>query len=234
MATLYLHEVVETVAGNEERYMTSVLASSEQARWLGPNPPARDDKRPIELGQYRTAEASGRWPKVINIWRDTTWEQFVDAWVLQFASDNKQLEDWWQRNLTLRSQGYDRVLIAAPYSPSIDEHMARRTQARAVMHMIDYCRFGEAQNYIDRMGSDFLPAAAKHGWGIIGAFRVAYRPRQVLSMWGLRDWSAAGAVLSGSDPAIQAWSAYRESVVEQCEEMVLMPGRVGPQYLRGE
>jgi hypothetical protein len=234
MSTLYLHEIVETVPGQEERYMTSVLSNSERGRWLGPNPPARDDKRPIQVGLFRTAEVSGRWPKVVNMWGDRTWDQFIDNFELQFAGDSAALEDWWLRNLALRRQGYDRILMPAPYSPSIDDHMKNGTKGGVFVHTIDFTRWGEAANYIARMGSEFLPAAKKHGWELIGAYRIGFRPREVLSVWGMPRWSSVGALLSSEDPAIRAWAAYRDSVVTRCEEMVMLPGRINPLYQRAE
>jgi hypothetical protein len=58
---IYLHEAMRTVPGKEEPYMAAVLAIVSR--------PGRSDRADHgQLGLFRTAETSGRWPEGVNIW----------------------------------------------------------------------------------------------------------------------------------------------------------------------
>jgi hypothetical protein len=72
------------------------------------------------------------------------------------------------------------------------------------------------------------------GLDLLGAYRVAMRPRQVLTLVGAREWSGLAelAQATRTDPAVAAWDRYRAEVTEQAEEMVLLPARHGPLYRR--
>jgi hypothetical protein len=231
---VYLHEIVDTIPGQEERYMTSVLANSERARWLGEAPPAVGDRTPIQVGLFRTAEVSGIWPKVINMWGESSWERMINAFELQFAGDNTALEDWWLRNLTLRRRGYDRVLLPVSFCPPFTALRAPEMKGRAFVHLIEYVKMGQAPDYVARMEEVLLPAAKRLGAQLVGAYRIGFRPREVLTMWGMERWQTLAGFLGSDDPGMREWAAYREQNVVKCDEMVVLPGRINPLYLRAE
>src|SRR3990172_7736133 len=71
-----------------------------------------------QLGQFRTAETSGSWPAVVNIW-DYGWPNLAAALARQVgdADRDRPLEDWCNRNLHLRRGGYDRLLVPTACTP---------------------------------------------------------------------------------------------------------------------
>ena len=71
--------------------------------------------------------------------------------------------------------------------------------------------------------------AGAHGWSLLGAYRVAMRPRELVVLWGMRTWADLSAFLcEARDPLVRRWLAYREEVVTCSEELLLMPGRLNP------
>jgi hypothetical protein len=217
---IYLHEIIRTVAGREEPYAASVLSLHDD-----PTRPRAGTARRGSV-QFRTTGSSGAWPSVINIW-ENTWEGQANNLERQFqdAARDTSMEDWWNRNLHLRRGGYDRLLVPAAYSPTIGDLWARDVRTDVVLHEVLWLPFGQAGRYLGEYGQRFLPAAKRLGIELIGAYTVAMRPCQVMTIVGARDWSQLGALLSEDEPEIRAWNEWRSARVERAEELLLLPVR---------
>jgi hypothetical protein len=225
---IYLHEVIRTVPGREEPYLASVLSLHFE-----PGRAYRDERE--TLGQFRSIQTSGAWPLGINIW-EKTWGGQTDDLVTQFqdARRDTKMEDWWNRNLHLRRGGYDRLLIPTDYSPTLADLVARGVTGEVFWHEVAWLPFGEPRRYLDAMGEQLLPALEEFGLDLVGAFRVAMRPRQVLTIIGAREWSHLGAFMnaSTSHAGLKQWNAYRAETIDQAEELMLLPARHGELYPR--
>lgn len=222
---IYLHEIIRTVPGREEPYAASVLSIHHD--------PARPADSEVHgaFGQFRTAQTSGAWPCVINIWENTWAGKARDlAGQFQDAKRDTAMEDWWNRNLHLRRGGFDRILIPAEFSPTRDELVRRGVRVQVCVHEILWLPFGEPERYLGELERRLLPAAQRHGVELLGAFRVAMRPNQVLTLLGAREWRGLGAWLeaASSDPDLREWHAYRSAKRVRAEELVLLPVRHDP------
>jgi len=224
---VYLHEYIRTVPGREEPYLASVLSLHHEPSRAGLGHPA--------FAQFRSMPTSGPWPAGINIWENTWAGQTADL-VGQFldAKRDVAMEEWWNRNLHLRRGGYDRLLIPADYAPTLADVEARGIHGEVFVQEILWLPFGEPRRFLDKLGEELVPALDRLGLDLLGAYRVAMRPRQVLTLVGAREWSGLAdyATATRTDPALAAWSAYKAEVTEQAEEMVLLPARHGPLYRR--
>ena len=80
-----------------------------------------------------------------------------------------------------------------------------------------------------------LPTAAKLGIDLIGAYRVAMRPRQMLTLFGASKWPQLARFIEASaeSPKLRAWRDYRDRQVARSEELVLLPGRHDELAARG-
>jgi hypothetical protein len=222
---IYLHEIVRSVPGQEEAYMTSVLSlrfAPQREGWPG---------NYGEFGQFRTVDTSGQGPLVVNIW-EHTWESQCLALETQFQDGARDttLEAWWNRSLHLRRGGHDRILIPAPWVRDRAALSEAGVRARVFLHEVLWLPFGQVPEYLDALGERFLPAARRFGCEAVGAVRVAMRPAQAVTLLACRDWENLAALLAAreSDPELRAWFAYREGMVQRCEEHVMIPGRGTP------
>jgi hypothetical protein len=167
---------------------------------------------------------------VVNIW-EKTWAAQAEDLVGQFRDTRRDvaMEDWWNRNLHLRRGGYDRILIPAPYSPTIADLAARGVTGEVFWHEIAWLPFGQPRRYLDAVEAQLQPALERVGLVLVGAYRVAMRPRQVVTVIGAREWSQLGEFLNAvaSKDASEEWNAYRAATVAHAEEMLLMPARHG-------
>jgi hypothetical protein len=229
--SIYLHEIIRVTPGREEDYMASVLS-------LGSIPGRKGTSGHAgQLGLFRTAEHSGPFPKVVNIWEHHGWGGLTGSLARQFqdtARDSK-MEDWWRANTDLRAGGHDRVLL--PTRSTRDRGALERdgVRGRVFVHEIASLPLGETGRYLDRIESQLRPAAASLGWELVGAYRIAWRPREALTLWALREWRDLGRLQEARDrgePALRDWFGYRDGAVRDLEEMVLLPGRMNPLGLR--
>ena len=225
---MYLQEIIRTVPGREEPYMASVASLHHD--------PTRDHRMDSgAVQQFRTVSTSGPWPGVINIW-EKTWAGQTEDLVGQFLDTKRDsaMEDWWNRNLHLRRGGYDRMLIPTDYSPTIADLAAREVTGEVFWHEIAWLPFGEPRRYLDALEAQLLPALDEFGLDLIGAYRVAMRPRQVLTIIGAREWSRLGTCL-GAAPThsgLRQWNDYRATTVDHVDELLLLPARFDPLYPR--
>lgn len=221
---VYLHEIIRTVPGREEPYLASVLSLHHD-----PTRAERDREGHPAFAQFRTVDTSGPWPAAVNIW-EKTWAGQAHSLMTQFRDTgrNTAMEDWWNRNLHLRRGGYDRLLIPTPYSPTRADLDARGVAGEVFLHEIVWLPFGEPRRYLDRLGEELLPALDGFGLDLVGAYRVAMRPRQVLTIIGAREWDGLAAYARDARAAIGPWIRYRDERVQHAEEMLLIPARHGP------
>ncbi len=223
---IYLHEMIRVVAGREEEYMASVLS-------LGSLPGRkRAGGHAEQVGLFRAAEHSGAAPLVVNLWEHGGWGSLAAALSRQFedAERDEAMERWWRANTDLRRGGEDRVLLPTCYTRDRAALARDGVRGRVFLHEIARTALGGVDAYLERLGETLLPAAPRLGWQLVGAYRVAWRPREAVSLWAIEDWPRLGELLSArsSDPRLREWFEYRERVVEEVEEALLLPGRMNP------
>jgi len=226
---IYLHEVIYTVPGREEPYMASVTSLHyDPARMAAAEKAGHGKNEYTAFMQFRTAQTAGDFPRVINIW-EMNWKVLSRALETQFQDKGRDtgMEEWWNRNLHLRRGGYDRVLIPADYSPDGPTLSQRGNRREVFMHEVVWLPFGEPERYLAEMEQKLLPATTQFGIELIGAYRVAMRPRQVLTVFAAPDWSKFAQLLAATpdDPDLHTWQNYRNRTVMRSEELMGVPAR---------
>jgi hypothetical protein len=221
---IYLHEIVRTVPGREEPYLASVLS-------LHHDPVRRKDREGrAAFGQFRSVQTSGSSPCSINIW-ENTWAGQTEDLVTQFLDTRRDavMEEWWNRNLHLRRGGYDRILVPAPYSPTVADLMTRAVTGEAFWHEILWLPFGEPRRYLEAVEHHLTRVLERFGLVLVGAFRVAMRPRQVVTIIAAREWTQLGALSHANrDADVLEWNEYRAATVDHAEDLLLVPARHSP------
>ena len=221
---IYLHEIIRTVPGREEPYLASVLS-------LHHDPVRGDREGRAAFAQFRSVQTSGPWPCAVNIW-ENTWAGQTEDLVGQFLDTRRDvaMEEWWNRNLHLRRGGYDRILVPAAFSPALADLVARGVRCEVFWHEIAWLPFGEPLRYLDLVGRELVPALDRLGLVLVGAFRVAMRPRQVVTIIGAPEWQQLAELLSAAqrDPQLATWNEYRTTTADRAEEMLLLPARHDP------
>lgn len=233
---LLLHEVIDIVGLGAWPYMEHTVRASG------------DEKVNFRLqGTWYTMGITGRWSQVINIWDVPGgwdgWRTTVDRLNLK-RTENKALEGWWQEAFRHRSGGFDRLLLAAPGSPTTDELEARGVRGSLFVHEVTEVRPGAQGDYLAAVVAERAPLLAEHGHVLTGAYEVAMNDTEVITVWATdvdahvqlqQAVSAAGGHEPSSagptDQRLTAWRrTAREWTVRWREELMTpYPGtRLGP------
>lgn len=194
---VYIHELVDIIGHNRAAYMHHMTAN-----W---GPVGRRERNQLCFGVWATVGSTGRWPQVVNLWEYEDWTALGRNFEIELRGAGLQdpsLQKWWAAAAEFRSGGFDRILVAPEWSPSIAQHCAEITAGRAApaayAHELVGCRAGSAMSYLDRVriridsnGRD------EHGRRLIGAFaRAMADDDECIVIWSFDSWSG--------------WSAFEE------------------------
>ena len=184
VAKVYIHELIDIVGQNRAKYMHHMTAN-----WC---PIAREERKQLCYGVWGTVGSTGRWPEVVNMWEFDDWDGLAANFDHELSHPSMQdpsLAEWWAQAADLRRGGLDRILEAAPYSPSIDGLIAQGAGGAFYAHEIIEVAPGGADELLDAIVDVGVPAAAAQHVKLLGAFRVAMGDdHECIAIWSLPDW----------------------------------------------
>ena len=138
------------------------------------------------------------------------------------------------RNLDLRRGGYDRWLVPTEYT--LDEVSLAKAgvRGRVFWHEILWMPMGTVDAYLEALRDRFLPAAKRLGAQLVGAYRVALRPRQALVLLAFREWADLARLLEAqeTDSELRDWFPRARRAPAGLRELILLPSRMGPRHPR--
>lgn len=222
---LYLHEVVDVVGQGAVPYMEHTVGFHT----------AEAAGRGLELvGTWQVVGATGRWPQVVNLWELVDgfdgWRRLCDATNVRRAQ-NRALEEWWDEAYRHRSGGLDRLLAAAPGSPTLTDLLAAGVSGEVFTHEISTVVAGGAARYLEMVLDRRRPLMEEHGHRLVGAYEVLLRDTEVVTVWAasLADhvaWMLAAE--PGGDERIPAFHDAARQVRTGWREELMTPGPGSP------
>ena len=207
---IYIHEYINIIGANRANYFRHMTTD-----W-GQHSAERHQKC---FGVWGTLGSTGQWPQVVNLWEYDDWDSLAASFAHETGTDtmqDKALETWWLTAQSYRSGGFDRVLIAAPCSPPIEQLCAEGTVvgAKVFLHEIVSIKPGFAQDYLELVSVHWLGPAKELGLKLVGAFRTAMcNDSEVVLIWAMQEWSdwARASKAQGSQP-FQTWRAKTKDI----------------------
>lgn len=195
MPRVYIHEFVDVVGTERARYQHHMTAN-----WV---PSVVGVRRQRCIGVFSVVGSTGRWPQVVNLWELDSWEDLARDFELELSSPGHRdpiLAEWWDRAASFRTGGTDRILVAHPDSPGVEDWSERGgTGSVAYVHETLRGRPGGAVGLCDAVVGEVAGAHAEHGLTLVAAFRTAMTSDdEVIAIWGLPDWGT--------------WAAYEAAV----------------------
>lgn len=183
---VYIHEFINIIGHNRARYMHHMTAN-----WC---PVAREERNQLCFGVWATVGSTGEWPEVVNLWELDGWDGLVANFEHEFAGGATQdpsLAQWWAAAADLRRGGSDRIVVPAPWSPTIDEHCRAGLRGEAYAHEVISMGPGAAGDYLDVVGARGIDAYGDFGLSLVGAFATAMRSEgEVILIWAIPTWAA--------------------------------------------
>jgi hypothetical protein len=200
---VYIHELVNITGHNRARYLQHVTAN-----W---GPIGQAERAQKCFGVWAVVGSTGPWPAVVNLWEYASWAGLAENFRVELTGAGLQdsaLAEWWAAAAELRSGGFDSILVAPDWSPSIDMHVSGvLAPAAGYVHEWVQVETGGADAFLDTVRARGIEARGEGGMRMVGAFRKAMcADDMVLLVWSFADWSVWGEFESGPGRFRERWS----------------------------
>jgi hypothetical protein len=205
------------------------------ANW---SPIGQEERGQLCYGVWALIGSTGSWPKTINMWEHEGWSGLAASLEVESVGKGAQdpaLERWWAKAAEFRSGGYDRIVVPAPWTRTIEELVADGVQGDVYAHELITVENGGAGDILER-ARDAAALHDRHSWELIGAFTTAMRnDDEALLLWAIPTWQewANGE----ADRELQEWRLGLQAVDWARVAMVdspLNPMKIGRQPSRDD
>jgi hypothetical protein len=172
------------------------------------------------------------------MWEHDSWSGLAASFATEAVGRGAQdpaLERWWAKAADFRSGGFDRIVVPAPWTPTIEELCAAGVRGDVYAHELVTVAPGSASELLER-ARDASELHARHGWQLFGAFTTAMaNDDEALLLWAIPTWQqwADGE----QDPDLGRWRRELDARTWHRVLMVdapLSPMRTGRQPSRAD
>ncbi|MBU6330428.1 MAG: NIPSNAP family protein [Acidobacteria bacterium] len=233
---VYTHEFIDIIGPHRPQYMHHMTAN-----W---SPIAQDERDQRCFGVWGAVGTTTRWPRVVNMWEEAGFDGLAAGLSHELARptlQDEKLEKWWNEAATYRSGGFDRVLIPAPWTRTIDELCADGVRGVAYAHETISLDAGGAEDFLSSVRDRGIAALEPFGWELVGAYRTSMRADdECILIWAIPSWAQWAEVEKAvyADPRLRAWRDHLWSTrgferFLMCDAP-LSPMRIGRQPARSD
>lgn len=223
---IYIHELIDIRGHARAKYMHHMTAN-----W---SPIGREERGQLCYGVWGTVGSTGRWPEVVNLWEEEGWDGLARN--LERETSHPGLQDpslasWWAEAAKYRRGGFDRILIPAPWSRTIEE--LNRDGVRGVFyaHELVTVAAGAARAYLERVRELAVPAYQELGLTLVGAFRTAMRnDSECLLLWAIPsapDWARFESA-QADDARLARWRLATRGLALDWQRTLLVDAPLSP------
>lgn len=222
----YIHELIDIRGTHRADYMQHMAAN-----W---SPLAQEQRRQLLFGMWAVLGSTGHWPQVCNIWE----EPGLDGLARSFGNEtvgrglqDPQLERWWNKAAEFRSGGFDRIVLPAPWMPTIEESVAAGTRANVFAHELLKCQPDTSFELLEVANSSARAAYDQFGWKLVGAWSTAMRDDdEAILLWALPDWQswAVAEAAQRSDDRLLAWRSDARLMTTDWQRILLVAAPLCP------
>jgi hypothetical protein len=223
---VYIHEFIDIIGHNRARYMHHMTAN-----W---SPMSQEDRGQRCYGVWGVVGSTRRWPEVVNIWEENDFESLARSFRAELSHPDLQdpkLAAWWAEAASMRSGGFDRLLIPAPWMPTIDEACAAGIRGELYAHEHVRVPRGSSAEYLEIVRKEAVPELGRFGWILVGAWRTALTDdSECFLLWAIPTWGQWGDYESAvaSDPPRVDWQARHLEVSSSFERFLMVDAPLSP------
>lgn len=231
---VYIHEFIDIVGHGRARYMNHMTAN-----W---SPIAQEERNQLCYGVWGVVGSTGQWPAVVNLWEEDGWTGIAASFGHELSHADLQdpkLARWWATAAEMRSGGMDRLLVPAPWSPTISELCATNAGGVAYAHDQVTIPSGSAADYLELARDAGGSFYERFGWRLVGAWETALRnDDEAFLLWSIPSWQEWGDAETclRSDTS---WRTRQRDVITDLKRILLVdaplsPLRIGRQPARSD
>ena len=223
---VYIHEFIDIRGHHRAAYMHHMLAN-----W---SPMAQEERAQRCYGVWAVLGSTGGWPQTVNMWEHEGWDGLASSFAVEAVGKGAQdpkLEKWWAKAAEFRRGGFDRIVVPAPWAPTITELCARGVRGSVYAHEMVKVRPGSAVELLERARVSAATALARYGWELVGAFTTAMvDDDEALLIWAIPTWAnwAAGERAHAVDDDVVAWRRDVRDVVTAWHRVLLVDAPLSP------
>ena len=234
---VYIHEFIDIIGQNRAKYMHHMLAN-----W---SPIGQEERHQLCWGVFGEVGSTRRWPEVVNIWEEDGFEGLAGSFAIELNNPTLQdpkLAKWWAEAANYRSGGYDRIVVPAPWMPTIEQLCERGVHGEVFAHEMYQTHQGGARDFLQAVADESIALHERFGWTMCGAWQTAMvNESECILVWSIPTWQQWAEVEDAqrSDPALAKWRdrTYELTTHQHRFLMVdapLSPLRIGRQPARSD
>jgi hypothetical protein len=222
---LYIHEFIDVIGHNRAKYMHHMTAN-----WV---PTAIAERNMQCFGVWATVGSTGRWPEVVNMWELDGWDGLAANFAHELTGAGLQdpaLAEWWAAAAQLRRGGVDRILVPAPWSPTIDELIAAGVRGGVYVHEMVAMTVGTINRFIEAVDEVGRGVYGDLDLQLVGMYRVAMRnDTEAIAIWAIPDLpSWARFEQAWELDALARWRARLVALGATVERTLLVDAPLSP------
>jgi hypothetical protein len=223
---VYIHEFIDIRGHQRANYMHHMTAN-----W---SPNAQEDRKQLCYGVWALLGSTGPWPQTVNMWEHEDWDGLAASFAIEGVGSGAQdpkLEKWWAKASEFRRGGYDRIMVPAPWSPTIRQLCADGVRGDVYAHELVKVRQGAAFELVERVKERAIPLLDRYGWRIAGAFTTAMvDDDEALLLWAIPTWQqwAEGEKAHTRDDELVDWRVELRDIVTQWQRILLVDAPLSP------
>ena len=204
---IVLQEIVAIDRGGKEAYLEGIAT-----RWA-PYAAASRGMRLLWIGS--TIGSTAAWPETMALWELRDWGHYADVCARMYTESNPddELRAWWQEAAKLRLRARSQTLVSLPFSPVLDDCVARGITGAVFAFTTYRIRPGKRADFVAAL-ENRIEGEAERGRRLVGAYEVAFTNDLAYAIWahGTLEDVAAYELASGgrtwSDGACESWSEH--------------------------
>jgi hypothetical protein len=194
----------------------------------------RETRGNLMVGTWLEVGVTGTWPRCLNLWESESLHAIADRTALaeeaHWTVADKALEEWMAGGTKLRVECVCKLLLPAPWSPTLEELLARKVKGKIYYHQTVSVEPRRVEDYLSRVESGWLPIAERFGMQLVGAYRTGLRnDSEALLIWALRDFEHWAEVERASEEsAARQWRESTSDIVQDWASVLLVPAPAAP------
>lgn len=226
---VYIHEFIDIRGHQRANYMHHMAAN-----W---SPLAQETRHQLCYGVWALLGSTGAWPQTVNMWEEPGWDGLAASFGAEAVGAGAQdpaLAKWWARAAEFRRGGFDRIMVPAPWAPTITELCADGVRGEVYAHELVKVRPGAAAELLERAREGRAPALGRYGWQLAGAFTTAMvDDDEALLLWAIPTWQQWADVERGAaaDDDLVAWRRDLGDLVTGWHRILLVDSPLSPMRL---
>jgi hypothetical protein len=227
---VYIHELIEIRGHARAKYMQHMTAN-----WC---PIGRAERGQLCFGVWGTVGSTGQWPQVVNLWEERGWDGLAASFAHETGHPTLQdpsLAAWWAEAAKYRRGGFDRILVPAPWSPTI-EQLGRdgvRCGAFAAQELIEVVP-GRAPELLECAREIAREVYGHFGLELLAAFRTALRnDSECVLLWKVpqaKDWAGfeRAQCAQPADARVARWREALRGIALDWRRTLLVDAPLSP------